>query len=834
MIDASTPRGLTSAEAAARLRVHGPNVLVPKQRSAAILELLHAFADPMALMLLAAGVVYLLLGEVREGVVLLVALVPVLGVDVFLELRSRKALEKLASSVAPRSRVLRDGREVEIPTEEIVPGDAILLREGDVVRADGVTRDATNLALDESQLTGESEPQEKRALAGDHALPPPDAHAVWAGSLVVAGHGVGEVTTTGVRTRFGDIARLVAEAQTAPTPLQRKTSGLVRKLAVLALVVATAVFVLSFLRGAGAGPSFVVAVSVALASIPEEFPLVFTLFLSLGAWRLGKQAVLVRRLTSVETLGSTTVVCVDKTGTLTRGQFVLDELIPLGDATIRTLLEAAVLACEKQADDPMERAIVARAEHDGVDVTALRASHDLVRDHGFDAVGKHMSHAWQVAGGGLVVAAKGAMEGVLEHCDPADPVRAALEREHEELAGRGARVLAVAVRRAPSDAPSATRADDESELRVVGLLGFRDPLRPEVPAAVAECQAAGIEIKVITGDHALTAHAITDAAGIIHSHEDGFVSGTDLAKLDAAAFARTVARATVFARVLPAQKFAIVDALAHAGAVVAMTGDGINDAPALRRADIGIAMGRRGTDVARAAADLVLLEDDFGSLVATVREGRHIFANIRRAFLYLVGFHVPIVTLALVAPLIGIEAVLLPIHLVLLELVVHPVSALVFEAEPAPPDLMTCPPRDPHAPILPRRALALSVVTGVLLSVASFALYVWLLPGGAAHARSVAFAAVVLGALWLVFAERSDGRSWISRPHPRGARFWGIWLGVLVSLVLALTVPAVASVLDMTPLSLVDWAWALAAGTVCTVWRAFGTGSGVVAAPHRA
>ena len=786
--------GLSAAEAARRLREFGPNRLAAGERRARILELLEMFADPMALMLLAAGGVYLALGEVRDGVVLLVALLPVLGVDVFLELRSREALRKLSQALAPRARVIRDGRELDVPSESLVPGDVALLREGDVLPADGVVRFSANLALDESQLTGEAEPIDKPAEA-----------PFYAGSLVLAGHARGEITATGARTRYAAIAALVATGGEGQSPLQRKTSRVVRMLGVVALGVAVLVLALGLLRGMPLGRALVAAIGVAMAAIPEEFPLVFTLFLALGAFRLSSRGVLVRRLASVETLGSTTVVCVDKTGTLTRGSFALETLLPLGGASEDELLETAALASELEPADPMERAILERA--------GSQPLHwQLVEDYPFEPAGKHMTHLWR-RGADYRVAAKGALEGILEHCTGADREEALAA--NERLAGAGMRVLAVAGRSAP--APGGDRVADEADLKLLGLLGFRDPLRPEVPAAVAECLAAGIAVKMITGDHALTARAIAAAAGLPH---EAVLTGDQLDAIPPEELPDALRRTSVLARVRPEQKYAVVEALLSTGEVVAMTGDGINDAPALRRADIGVAMGQRGTAVARAAADLVLLHDDFGALVATIREGRRIFANLQRAFLYLVAFHIPIVGLAVLPPLLGMPMLLLPVHLVWLELLVHPISALVFEGEPAPKGSMSRPPRDPKAPLLPRPLLVRSAVSGALVTLFALALFAWRLRDGETAARSLAVTTVIAGSLLLVFAERAMDTGWREAGLPRERRFWLVWTLSAATLPAALWFAPAAQILRIQPLSLGDFALATGAAALAVVWRA--------------
>jgi Ca2+-transporting ATPase len=704
-----------------------------------------------------------------------------------------------------------------VPLEDVAPGDLLVLREGHMVAADGVMLWTANLAIDESSLTGESEPQAKRP-SSDVRHPPVEAQ-FFGGSVVVSGHGFGRVTTTGPATRYGGIAALVADTATSPSPLQRRAGTLVRRLGTVAVVVALGLVGLSLARGEPWTKAVLGAVSLAMAAIPEEFPIVLTLFLSVGAWRLATRGMLVRRLASVETLGSTTVICTDKTGTLTLGEFQVTEHVVLDPMlSDRDFLEAAVLACERHPADAMERAIGTYAEHHGVSVPGVGARWTLVRDYDFDPIGKHMSHVWHSLStdGVFIIAAKGALEGVLAHSRIDAAKRAAVVEANARLARRGLRVLAVAGRQA--NQLGSVRDQDERDLTLYGLLGFADPLRREVPAAIAECQRAGIRVKMITGDHALTAHAVAEAAGILHE-DDRIVTGDELTALGEADRTIQINRAAIFARISPEQKYLIVDGLKRAGAIVAMTGDGVNDAPALRRADIGIAMGQRGTDVARATADLVLLDDNFASIVATVREGRHILQNIQRAFLYLIAFHVPIVALAVVTPLAGMPLVLLPIHLVWLELIVHPVSALVFQVEQATTSVMRRPPRDPTAPLLPRAAVVRSSTSGGLLAAAAFALYAWQLAAlGELQARALALVVLLAGYETLLFAER------LALPEsiacvPRTSVFWTVWGATALSLIVMLSVPSVAQVFRVAPPSRgVVWI-AVIVGFLSVGWR---------------
>jgi len=753
-------------------------------------------------MLLVAGALDLALGHRVDAVILFAALLPVLAVDVLLEARSERALAALRAAVAPAARVVRDGAEREVATEALVPGDLMVVREGDLAFADARIVDG-DVTVDESHLTGESEPIARGA--GD---------PLHAGSRIVAGRARALVTLTGGATAYGKVAALVAEGIGGQTPLQLRIRRIVRRLFALALVAVAAQLAIDLALGIAPGTALLASLGLAMAALPEEFPLVFTIFLSLGAARLARRGLLVRRLVSVEALGSTTVICVDKTGTLTHGRFVLDEHVALAGGD-DALLIAAALACEPTPDDAMEVAIARHCAEHGVDAAEVQRSWRLAVDLPFEAAGRHMTHVWQ-RGDQFCVAIKGALEGVLEHCAITAAERARALAAMAELAGRGMRVLAVARRDGSGPAPLARDAAERGAT-LLGLLGFRDPVRLEARGAVDACRAAGIQIKLVTGDHALTARAVAELVGLPVG-DARVLTGAELAALPDAERTARIRAATVLARIRPEQKYEIVDRLVASGEVVAMAGDGINDAPALRRASIGVSMGRGATEVARDAAGLVLLRDDLGAIVESVREGRRIYLNLQRAFLFLVAFHIPLVALALTTPLLGVP-ILLPIHLVWLELVVHPIAALVFEIEPAPPDVMARPPRAPAAPLLPRRMLARSIGSGLFLAAGAVALFALRRAGGDDAARTAALAAVLAGGLALSWVERRPELPWWRAGLPRTARFWIVAAVVAASLPLVLAIPSLARLLHVAPLAPLDVAVAAAVALAAIVWR---------------
>jgi Ca2+-transporting ATPase len=810
--------GLTGEEAARLLASHGRNTLVPeKRRGKLVAWLLRPFADPMAILLLIAAPTYLLIGDTVDAVVILVLLVPILAVGWVLEARAESALEKLRELTAPTVSVWRDSGYQTVPAEELVPGDLFAIQEGDVVAADGYLVRTTQMMVDESALTGESLPVSKTTEGADRD--------VYAGTMVLSGRGVTRVTATGATTRYGAIGTLVAGIKQPPTPLQRLVGNLVKWMGVVAAVFCVAVMSVELLRGAGWGTAIISGVSLAIAAVPEEFPMVYTLYLALGAWRLAKERALVRRLAGVETLGSTTVICSDKTGTLTMGHLEVAGVATVNGALVidaalddeaRLIVREAILASEPKPFDPLERAILRFASVHGLDPDEIHGG-DLVEDNAFDPRHKYLSHVWR-RDGRYSISAKGSLEGILTRSHADDAQRGAAHRANEMLAGEGMRVLAVAS--GDLVAPSGDRETDEGVLRFRGLIAFTDPVRPGVQEALEECRTAGIRVIMITGDHPATAHAVVEGLGLPHADDEGIetiATGDDLDQADDESLAALVSHANVFARTRPEQKHRLVEALRRQGHVVAMTGDGINDAPALREADIGVAMGKRGTEVAREAATLVLLDDNFATIVGAVRNGRRIFENLRRAFAYLVAFHPPLLIAAFVIPVLGQPLLLLPIQLILLELVVHPTVSLVFEADPAAPDIMTRPPR--RSGFL-SRDLVPPFALGLTLSVAVVACYLAALGRGLEvdAARSFAFAVLLAGQIILVVVVRSpDAPVWrtsirINRTLP------SILLGSVAVLVASVYLPPLAGLLKLAPFPSAWWIAVVAAAGVATLW----------------
>ncbi|MER3522291.1 MAG: hypothetical protein C4317_09105 [Acidimicrobiia bacterium] len=790
----------------------GPNVLVPEEVRRGLFWILEkGLSDPMALLLIAAGVTYAVVGKALDAVIAFAAVIPVVAVGLVLEARAENALDKLRETTRPRATVLRNGRFTEILATEIVRGDVVSVKEGDIVPADGRVIETRQLSVDESPLTGESFPVEK--IAAGTPLADSSASQLKAGSVVLAGHGLFIVEAVGADTEYGKLARAVAHSKPEATPLQRAIRRLVLQLGAVAAIFCASVTSLELLYGHGIVSAVTAGVSLGIAAVPEEFPVVFTLYLSLGAWRLSRHRALVRRLTSVEALGSTTVICADKTGTLTEGKLSVAEVWSV-TGSVGRVLEAAMFACEPDPFDPLERAIFEHAEKMSVDTARVRRE-TLVVDYPFDPCSKYMSHVWRI-NGRYVTFAKGSPETILTLARVGEKTRADAEEFALRLAGKGMRVLAIAAGPA-SDNPG-ERGVDESQLDLLGVVAFADTPRQGVSSAIEQCKRAGIRVMMITGDHPMTATAIAEGLGLLDSASrqtevgpGGVLSVAVGDELDSASeeeFDRIVKQAVVLARIRPEQKFSIVRHLKVQGEIVAMTGDGINDAPALKEADIGVAMGMRGTEVARASADLILLDDNFATIVSAIAHGRRIFDNLSKAVSYLVAFHIPLLLAALVVPLARVPLLLLPLHLVLLEIVLHPTVSLAFENEPPSHDLMSRPPRNPKANLASVDRLVRPVIAGSILFMVMTGVYIIAHAKGIAveEARTMAFSTLIAGDIAILLAELCPEEFF----WRAGARYNPVLLPLLVGMITVLLIAVyspVGRVLQMKAVPL----WELAA-----------------------
>ncbi|MFN4014807.1 MAG: cation-translocating P-type ATPase [Reyranella sp.] len=718
MASASWQKGLSQADAQTRLRAEGFNEL-PSGDGRGILRIVaDVLREPMFSLLLAAGAIYLLLGDLGEAIVLLAFATLSILITVVQETRSERVLAALRDQASPRALVVRDGERRRIPGREVVRGDTIVVLEGDRIPADAVVVAASGLVVDESLLTGESVPVSKSAGDTAAAMARPGGENtpyLYSGTLAVHGEGIAVVRATGPNSELGRIGQSLKAIRPEPPRLQVETRRLVRIFAAVGIAASLAVvFLIGILQGDWL-QAVLGGIAIGMSLLPEEFPLVLTAFMVMGAWRLSRVRVLTRRASAIEMLGAATVLCSDKTGTMTQNRMTLAEVRTLdttwqagqGDADARAaaLIRTARSASSPEPSDPMEKALAAQAGGE--------AAGTLLRRYGLRPTLLAMSHVWQDEGGGRHVATKGAPEAVGALCRLDATAQAWLQRTVEEMAGDGMRVLGVARGRVP-DGPL---PDEQTgfELEFLGLVGFADPLRENVPAAIGECRSAQIRVVMITGDYPATAQSIAGRAGIDAAQA---VDGPSLETMDDTALRDTVRTTNVFARIMPEQKLRLVQVLKADGEIVAMTGDGVNDAPALRAAHIGVAMGGRGTDVAREASAIVLLDDDFGSIVRTIRLGRRIYDNLRKASAYIVAVHVPIAGLALLPLLFGLPFMLSPIHIAFLEMVIDPVCSIAFEAEAEERDLMLRPPRAADSRLLSGAMMTFSLVQGGLALVA--------------------------------------------------------------------------------------------------------------------
>lgn len=827
---ATVLRGLSEADAQNRLQAEGYNELPRPDRRTPLRIIVEVMREPMLALLVGGGVVYLALGDLGEALTLLVFASLSVVITVVQESRTERVLEALRDLTSPRALVIRDGEQKRIAGREVVRGDLVVLAEGDRVPADLVLVRGHDMQADESLLTGESVPVRKVESA-DLALPErrrpggDDLPYLFSGSLVVRGTGIGEVVAIGANSEIGKIGQSLTTLDFEPPRLQAQTRKLVRTFAIVGGAVSVfAVLLYGLFRGAWLN-AVLAGIALGMSMLPEEFPVVLTVFMAMGAWRISRARVLTRRAAAIETLGSATVLCTDKTGTLTENQMSVAEL-RLSDGSVfqireggrmsgkfQELVEFALLASAPEPVDPMEKAFHNLGRMHLTETKHLhRAEWTLAHTYGLRPDLLAMSQVWQAGKRQeFIVAAKGAPEAIADLCHLGETDRAALHRSVNEMAAEGLRVLGVARASFRGEAwPSSQRAFTFEHL---GIVGLADPLRASVPAAVAECRSAGVRVVMITGDYPATAKAIASQGGLDVHH---VITGEELEALNDVALTERMGTATVFARIMPEQKLRIVTALKTNSEVVAMTGDGVNDAPSLKAAHIGIAMGGRGTDVAREASSIVLLDDDFGSIVKAIRLGRRIYDNLRKAIGFIFAVHVPIAGLALLPLLFGLPIIFGPIHIAFLEMVIDPVCSLVFEAESEEDDVMRRPPRAPAEPLFPRALIRWSLLQGALAFALVGGIFVVAFSRGMPEpeVRALAFFSLVIAIVALIFVNRSFSASLVAafrRPNPALIVVLAV---VVVTLSLTLLWPFAMDLFRFGPLHIDDLALTLSAGAV--------------------
>jgi len=804
--------GLSTSEAQQRLAASGYNELNPPQPR----RLWHIAADvlrePMFLLLISSGGIYLLLGDVGDALMLLFFVFLIIAMTVFQEYRSERVMEALRDLSSPRALVIRDGKQQRIAGREVVQGDLILLMEGDRVAADAVLLSCNDLFSDESMLTGESVPVSKHPGSADTTARQPggdDQPFVYAGTILVQGSGIGLVTATGKSSAIGQIGKSLEDARSGTSPLRTQLDRMVRRVAILAITLCLILVVVYGITRGNWLDALLAGIALAMSALPEEFPVILSVFMALGAWRISQRNVLTRRPDAIETLGATTVLCTDKTGTLTENRMVIRQLYSGGPMPDKNrllqvdshsllpepwheLVEFGILASERDPFDPMERALHELGQRTLNGSEHLHEAWQLVHEYSLSPGLAAMSHVWQGDGQEHhMVAAKGAPEAIIDLCHLPEALAGSILQAAADMADQGLRVLGVArAKLKPGLEPEQRWPAQQHDIAFtfVGLLGLQDPLRADMPEAIAQCHAAGIRVVMITGDHAGTAQAIARELGLPAAH---VLTGGELDALSDEALRTKLRDVQVFARIVPQQKLRIVEAFKANGEIVAMTGDGVNDAPALKAAHIGVAMGKRGTDVAREAAGLVLLNDDFASLVVTIRLGRRIYDNLRKAMSYAIAVHIPIVGMALLPVLTGQPLLLMPAHIMFLELIIGPACSIVFEAEPEESNVMRRPPRDSNEALFGGVLLTGSLLKGLMAFGVAAAIYAWAISQGFEEntVRALVFVAMVAENIALIFSNRSldtSGGNVMRRSNP--ALRW-IVLGGSAGLALVLSVP---------------------------------------------
>lgn len=820
--------GLSSKKAQELQAKYGKNELTPQKKENLFHKILHVLKEPMFLLLLVAAIIYFILGEPRDGAIMLIFVVGVISIDVIQEWKTDKTLSALKDLSAPKVNVIRDGKEKIINSADLVPGDLMLISEGIKIPADGEIVRANDLYVDESSLTGESEgvwkvtTQNADWQAKDYWR----KDYVYAGTLVIQGNAAIIVEKIGSQTEYGKIGANIAKAPDDKTPLQLQIAKLVKTSAIIAFVLFAFMCLATYMNLTDHSlvqrliESILSGITLAMAMIPEEFPVILTVFLSMGAWRLAKKNSLVKRLPSVETLGAVSVLCVDKTGTITLNKMTVQETWAKGGENPEELVEVMGLACETDAYDPMEKAMISYSEKMGIGKDHLFGG-ELLSEYPFTNERKMMGHVWRHEGE-IIIAAKGSPESLLAICDLSNENIDEINTKIIEMSLGGLRVIAVGQMKV-KDISEVPNTLEECRLEFLGLIGLADPPRETVKDDIASCVRAGIRVVMITGDNGITASAIAKKIGIPNA--DKIITGDELSQMSDEELSFRVKDVSIFSRVIPEHKMRIVKAFKANGEVVAMTGDGVNDAPALKYADIGIAMGARGSEVSREAADLILMDDNFSTIVDTIRDGRRIYDNMQKAVGYVFTIHIPIAFSSLIAPLLGIlptSLLLLPLHVVLLELIIDPTCSIVLERQPAERDIMQRGPRDPNEKILTARGLTKSVLQGLFILAASFLTYtafLGLYPQNAALARTMGIVILIFSNLLLVHVNSSHTdyalQSFIMLLKDKVMLFVN---AATIAIILLIVYSPLNSILKLYPLSPAQLVLAFAISFAAVLW----------------
>jgi Ca2+-transporting ATPase len=802
----NTISGLSEEIANKRLIQEGFNELPSQKKGNVLAILFHVLKEPMLLLLLISGLIYLLLGEIKDALMLLSFVFVVIGITFYQERKTERAMEALKNLASPRALVIRGGKEYRIAGREVVREDIMILREGDRIPADAVILSSVNLSVDESLLTGESISVRKSSWDGKEIMTQPggdDLPFVFSGTLVTQGRGLVKVLLIGSQTQMGKIGKELETIKEEDTLLKKETGKIVRNFAIFGVFLCLIVIVLYGLTRGNWTEGFLAGLTLSMAMLPEEFSVVLLIFLTLGAWRMSKRKVLTRQTASIETLGATTSLCVDKTGTLTLNKMELagisnvKEYIDLKQSKIQeeklsekfhALLEYGILASQKDPFDPIEKEIKTMGENLLKNTEHLHGNWNLIREY---PLSKHLlalSHVWESPNKkDYIIAAKGAPEAIADLCHLNKRRKEQIEKQIKHMSEMGLRILGVA--NASFTKKLLPQNQHDYKFRFLGLLGFIDPIRTTVLPAIADCKTAGINVFMITGDYPGTASFIAREIGL--PYPNNYLTGQELEKLTDYQLRGKIKNTDIFARVIPEQKLKIVQALKANGEIVAMTGDGVNDAPALKSANIGIAMGERGTDVAREASDIVLLNDDFSSIVAAIRLGRRIYDNLKKAMAYIFAVHIPIAGMSILPIIFNLPIVLLPAHIAFLELIIDPACSTVFESQTEEADIMTRPPRNLNTHLFDKKSVMLSLIQGLSVLAIIFTIFVFSLSIGLsdAEASTLAFITLVLTNIMLIITNLSWTENVITIIRSKNITLWWVIGITLISLLFVINIP---------------------------------------------
>ncbi len=830
----STIKGLTTAKVLASRAKYGPNELQPMRKLNLFQKALHVLTEPMFLLLLATASIYFILGEITDGFIMLGCVLFVSGIEFFQERKTDKALEELNTLSAINIHVIRDGRAQVIDSKDLVVGDIVLLEEGDKIPADGKILAAQGLGVNESALTGESAVVYKKPVnssnnssnsenfdnANTSAEPSNDfnehfkPNMCYAGCDVTNGSATIEITAVGPETEYGKIGKALSSIKKTKTPLEKQIQKLIIICTIISLTFCIIITLVNFFYNAHLDlkdrliQSILSGITMAMATIPEEIPVVLTVFLAMGAWKLAKQNALTRNMKAVETLGAVTVLCTDKTGTITENKMTVKDIF----TTNPNFATIAALACPKTPYDPMEIAIQKYAFAHGVDQNVY--NQELIHEYVFNNEDKMMGQVWENHGAKTLYV-KGAYESILPLCGLEKSTIDQITSQVKTFSHLGYRVLAVAERQELNEIPE--RLSD-NPLTFVGLITLVDPPRQGIKASVEACHNAGIRIIMITGDNGQTAEGIASQIGLRNSSE--IITGAELEQMSDQELQNRVKTTNIFARVYPNHKMRIVKALQHNHEVVAMTGDGVNDAPALKKAEIGIAMGERGTNVAKEASDLILLDDNFNTIVDAISNGRTIYANIKKAISYILVIHIPIILTALFVPLFDLPLLLLPVHIVLLELIIDPTSSIIFQRLKPDQNVMHEKPRRLNASLIDFPTVIKCLTQGALIFLAIFLSYSYLIRAGRPQAEAAAFSftTLVLANIFVVYVLQSDRPALYNLIIDLKDKIIVlINTAIIIVLLLIIYVPLLNRLVGTTPLSLSELLAALGLAALATL-----------------